>query len=380
MIFLDSASTTPLDPSVLEVMLPHMRGDVGLLGQAERSARGAAVRAAREAVAELLGCLSNEFIFTGGATEANNLAILGFASLLNRPGRIVSQVTEHAAVLEPLRVLEKRGWQVELLPVDDTGCIAMEAMKHALSRPTELVSIMWGNNEVGTLQPVAEIAKLCDERGVAFHCDAAQAVGKVWIDLSEIPISMLTLSAHKCYGPVGVGALYVRDIAKTKSIKPLMYGGGQEKGLRPGTLNMPGIVGLGAACRLARENLGVWSKHMSNLRARFESQLLSSIPDVSLNGAENNRLPHISNIAFLGVDNEGLLAMLPEIVAATGSACHFADFAPSHVLTALNKHPPVGECSLRFGFTKDSSETEIDSAAQMIALAVQEFREDAVEN
>lgn len=381
MIFLDSPSTTPLDPRVLDAMLPHLHGrDLRLLGQAERSAKGAVVRVAREDIAGLLGCLPNELIFTSGATEANNLAILGFAARLEKPGRIVSQATEHSAVLEPLRHLQMRGWDVSLLPVDECGRVSLETLQQSLSTPTDLVSIMWGNNEIGTIQPVEKIAELCNERGIAFHCDAAQSVGKIPIDLSDIPISMLTLSAHKFYGPVGVGALFVRDLAKQKIVSPLTFGGGQERGIRPGTLNVPAIVGLGAASRLANERMGEWANHMKMLCLQFESQLQENVADISINGDVDNRLPHISNIAFHGVDNEGLLTMLPEIIASTGSACHYADFNPSHVLTALNKLPPVGECSLRFGFTKDSSETETDTAAQMIALAVQEFRASTVGN
>jgi len=380
MIFLDSPSTTPLDASVLDAMLPYMRasGSSGrLLAQAERSGSGAAVRSARESAAELLNCLPNEIVWTSGATEANNLAILGFAAKFEKPGRIVSQVTEHSAVLEPLRHLGRRGWDVELLPVDQLGRVSLDTLREATSKATDLVSIMWGNNEIGTVQPVAEIADLCADRGIAFHCDAAQAVGKVPVDLSQLPITMLTLSAHKFHGPVGVGALFVRDIAKRKSVASLTFGGGQENGLRPGTLNVPAIVGLAAACRLANEQMQAWAAHTTTLRLQFERCLMQELGDVLINGDTENRLPHISNIAFPGTDNEGLLAMLPEIIASTGSACHLADFAPSHVLSALNKTPQVTECSLRFGFTKDNTEDEIDTAAKMIVEAVNEFRANA---
>lgn len=380
MIFLDSPSTTPLDASVLDAMLPYM-GATGInrkqLGQVERSGRGTAVRSARESVAEFLRCLPNEIVWTSGATEANNLAILGFAAKLEKPGRIVSQVTEHSAVLEPLRKLERHGWDVERLPVDQVGRVSLDAVRDATSKATDLVSIMWGNNEIGTVQPVAEIADLCADRGIAFHCDAAQAVGKVPVDLSELPITMLTLSAHKYYGPVGTGALFVRDLAKYQSISPLTFGGGQEYGLRPGTLNVPAIVGLAAACRLANDQSEIWAVHTTMLRSRFESRLIQELSEVSINGDTESRLPHISNIAFPGTDNEGLLAMLPEIIASTGSACHFADFAPSHVLSALNKTSNVTECSLRFGFTKDNTDEEIDKAVKMIVEAVTEFRANA---
>lgn len=380
MIFLDSPSTTPLDPSVLEAMLPHFHATghaVRLLGQAERSGHGPAVRLAREQLSNLLSCLPNEIVWTSGATEANNLAILGFASAFDEPGRIVSQVTEHSAVLEPLRQLQTLGWDVELLPVNELGRVGLEEFEEALSKPTDLVSMMWGNNEVGTIQPIVEMVHLCVTRGVAFHCDAAQAVGKVPVDLAEIPITMLTLSAHKFHGPVGVGALFIRELAKRKTVLPLMFGGGQEHGLRPGTLNIPAIVGLGAACHLANEQMDSWADHTTELRDRFESHLLNELSNVSINGDSDQRLPHVTNIAFHAADNDGLLTMLPEIVASTGSACHFADFAPSHVLTALNKTPNVADCSLRFGFTKENTTEEVDSAATLIVDAVNRFRANA---
>lgn len=377
MIFLDSSSTTPLDPVVLEAMLPYLQAtgrESRLLGQAERSGNGQPVREARESVAELLHCLPNEVIWTSGATEANNLAILGFASQCDKPGRIVSQVTEHSAVLEPLRQLNFLGWEVELLPVDEMGRISLSAFADAVEQPTDLVSIMWGNNEIGTLQPVSEIAELCFDRGIVFHCDAAQAIGKIPIDLLACPLSMLTLSAHKFYGPVGAGALFVRDLAKQKLISPLMFGGGQEHSLRPGTLNLPAIIGLGAACQLAREKTSTWSDHTCKLRDKFESSILNDLPSVSINGDAGNRLPHVSNLAFHGTDGEGLLAMLPEIVASTGSACHFADFAPSHVLSALNANTEITECSLRFGFTKNTTHQEVGKAAEMVVQAVNDYR------
>lgn len=376
MIFLDSPSTTPLDREVLEAMLPFMQQDGSFqrLSQAERSGGGQAVRTARESVAEALNCLPNEVVWTSGATEANNLAILGFAEAKSKPGRIVSQVTEHSAVLEPLKRLKKVGWDVDLLPVDQFGRISVGDLRESLKSPTDLVSIMWGNNEIGTIQPVAEIAELCDEHAVPFHCDAAQAAGKVSIDLSQLPIAMFTISAHKLYGPAGAGALFVRELAKRRSVAPLIYGGGQEHGLRPGTLNVPAIVGLGQAFCKATENMSRWSQHTEACRERFESHLLSELPKISINGDVSNRLPQLTNIAFQGVDNEGLLTMLPEIIASTGSACHYADFSPSHVLLALKKMPDITDCSLRFGFTKDTTMSEVDRASRLIVDAVREFR------
>ena len=376
MIFLDSPSTTPLDCEVLEAMLPFMQqGTSGqYLSQAERSGGGSAIRAARESVADALNCLPNEIVWTSGATEANNLAILGFADAKGTPGRIVSQVTEHSAVLEPLKRLKQVGWDVHLLPVDEFGRISLDQLRDSLGETTDLVSIMWGNNEIGTIQPIAEIAELCADRAIPFHCDAAQAMGKVLIDLSKLPIAMLTLSAHKFYGPVGAGSLFVRNRAKRINISPLMYGGGQEHGLRPGTLNVAAIVGLGEACRVSSTHMARWSIQTQAYRERFECLLVRELSGISINGDVKNRLPHITNIAFQGVDNEGLLAMMPEIIASTGSACHYADFNPSHVLNALSKRPDIAECSLRFGFTKNTTSEEVVSAVNKIVEAVNAFR------
>lgn len=335
------------------------------------------VRAARESVAELIVCLPNELVWTSGATEANNLAIMGFAANQDKPGGIISQVTEHSSVLEPLRHLAKHGWDVGLLQVDQYGLVSLDQLCDSITASTKLVSIMWGNNEVGTVQSIAEIAKICSERGIALHCDAVQAVGKIPIDLSQLPITFLTLSAHKFYGPVGAGALFVRDLAKQRSVSPIMFGGGQEHGLRPGTLNVAAIVGLGSASRLAITNGSKWTTHCQKLRDDFESRLLQELTDISINGAIENRLPYVSNIAFYGTDNDGLLTMLPDIIASTGSACHFADFNPSHVLSALGKSPNVTECSLRFGFCKENTDDDVDRAVRMIVEAVNEFRMNA---
>lgn len=330
-----------------------------------------AVSDAREATAELINCRLNEIVFTSGATESNNLAILGQAGATRSGKRhIVTQVTEHSAVLGPCQHLEKNGWSVTYLPVDQYGQVEIQQLVEAIDDTTSLVSIMWGNNEIGTIQPVRAIAELCHNKGILFHCDAAQAVGKVEVDLTEIPISMLTISAHKMYGPKGVGALFVRDVNKQKLLAPLSFGGGQEHGVRPGTTNVPGVVGLGVACSLAKKSIPIWREDLSKLRDRFENAILMSIPNVAINGSTLSRLPHITNLAFAGADNEGLLTMLPELVASTGSACHISDFAPSHVLESLGKKPSISECSLRFGFGKDNTIGEVDIAINLICDAV----------
>lgn len=378
LIYLDHCSTTPIDPSVLDAMLPFMRESYGNPGTPHPSFGGVvqqAVRDAREAVSNLINCRSNELIWTSGATESNNLAILGLAE--NTPlekRHIVTQVTEHSAVLEPCRYLETKGWQVTYLPVDQFGLIDIHQLEDALRDSTSLVSIMWGNNEIGTIQPIEAIAKICVERGIVFHCDATQAVGKVPVDLESVPISILSFSAHKLYGPKGVGVLFIRDLNKQKRIAPRQFGGGQEKLLRAGTLNVPCVVGMGAACSLALNSYFRWSEDITKLRDLFETILFDRLTQISLNGQPINRLPHISNIAFHGADNEGLLTMLPQLVASTGSACHVADFTPSHVLASLAKVPDVSECSLRFGFGKENTEQEICIAADEISKAVSRFR------
>jgi cysteine desulfurase len=379
-IYLDHCATTPLDSAVLDAMLPFFRDAFGNPGTPHPFVGGfvqRAIRQAREQTAELINCLPNELVWTSGATEANNLAILGHAEdAPNNKRHIITQVTEHSAVLEPCRYLESKGWSVTYLPVDSQGLVDAIQLVDSITSGTSLVSIMWGNNEIGTLQPIQKIAEICEEHGVAFHCDAVQAVGKITIDLQSIPISTLSLSAHKFYGPKGIGALFVRDLAKRSHIKPRMFGGGQEAGLRAGTHNVPGIVGMGAACTVAHQNQSQWSEHTQKLRDAFEALLLGSLDDISVNGSPTYRLPHVSNLSFHGTDNEGLLTMIPDIVASTGAACHVADFTPSHVLTAINKSRDSVASSLRFGFGKDNTDEEIQLAVKLLVAGVHSLRKE----
>ncbi|RLS71794.1 MAG: cysteine desulfurase [Planctomycetota bacterium] len=377
-IYLDHCATTPLDPVVLDAMLPFFREAFGNPGTPHPAVGGVvqrAIRQAREQTAELINCLPNEVVWTSGATEANNLAILGSAEdVPNNKRHIVTQVTEHSAVLEPCRYLESKGWSVTYLPVDSEGLVDTDQLVDAITPATSLVSIMWGNNEIGTLQPIQMIAEICEKQGVAFHCDAVQAAGKVVIDLQSVPISILSLSAHKFYGPKGIGALFVRNLAKRFHIKPRVFGGGQEAGLRAGTHNVPGIVGMGAACTIALKNQSQWSSHTQKLRDKFEALLRGTLADISVNGSTTRRLPHVSNISFHGTDNEGLLTMIPDIVASTGAACHVADFTPSHVLTAINKSRDSVASSLRFGFGKDNTDEDIQLAVKLLVSSVQSLR------
>ncbi|QEG25157.1 cysteine desulfurase family protein [Mariniblastus fucicola] len=374
-IFLDHCSTTPVDESVLEAMLPYFREQFGNPGTSHPDLGGVAqraVRKAREQVADLLVCHPNEIIWTSGATESNNLAIFGFTGTLAANKRhLITQVTEHSAVLEPLRSLEKAGWKVSYLPVDNSGLINVDQLKREISSDTALVSIMWGNNEIGTIQDVNAIGDVCREAGVPWHCDAAQTVGKVEIDLSEVHAEFLTVSAHKIYGPKGAGALYIRDLSKRNDIAPQLLGGEQEKGVRSGTLNVPGIVGLGHACELAARNMEIWNQRIRSLREQFERQILDGLNKVKING-NDFRLPHISNLSFDGIENEDALTMMPELVASTGSACHTASFQPSHVLKALGSN--TEECSLRFGFGKDNTAEEVDAAVGLVIEAIKSCR------
>lgn len=359
-------------------MLPFFTHNFGNPATPHEFFGGIATRAvarAREAVSTLINCRDNELLWTSGATESNNLAILGFASNVPSDKRhLITQLTEHSSVLEPCRHLETQGWNVSYLPVDRGGRISVEQLKDTIRKETSLVTVMYGNNEIGTLQPVHEIATVCAARGIPFHCDAAQAAGKIPIDVQSVRVSMLTLSAHKMYGPKGVGALFVRDLNKFRILTPRVLGGGQEKGLRAGTLNVPCIVGMGAAASLLSENMQTWPRYIQRIRDRFESSILDAVVDVSINGTREYRLPHISNIAFHGTDNDGLLTMLPGLVASTGSACHVADFAQSNVLSALGTDLDRAHCSLRFGFGKDNTDDEVRTAVDIIADAVTRLR------
>jgi cysteine desulfurase len=379
-IYLDHCATTPLDSRVLEAMLPFLLQKFGNPGTPHPAVGGVvqrAIRQAREQTAELINCLPNEIVWTSGATESNNLAILGYADAVpNNKRHLITQVTEHSAVLEPVRYLESKGWSITYLQVDSEGLVDANQVVDAITPDTSLVSIMWGNNEIGTLQPIEQIAEICENRGVSFHCDAVQAAGKVIIDLQSMPISTLSISGHKFYGPKGIGALFVRNLANRSHIKPRVFGGGQEAGLRAGTHNVPGIVGMGAACGLALQNQSQWSEHTNKLRDTFESLLLGSLDDISVNGSPIHRLPHISNISFNGADNEGILTMIPDIVASTGAACHVADFTPSHVLTALNKSRESVNSSLRFGFGKDNTDEEIQLVVKLLVASVHSLRKE----
>lgn len=329
-----------------------------------------ALEAAREQVATLIGSTQGEVVFTSGATESNNLAILGLARG-DETGRkrVVTTAVEHKSVLGPYAMLSNRGMDVVVLPVDDSGEVDLDAADKAISADTLLVSIQAANNEIGTIQPVAEVARLSHERGALVHCDAAQAVGKVPVDVKEWDVDLLSVSAHKLYGPKGIGALYVRGGPYSMPLKPLMVGGGQERQLRAGTLNVPGIVGFGEACKVAYRSMPDEAKRISWLRDRFEKTILDRMDGVRRNGALKNRLPGNSSLTFLGIDAEALIANTPDLAISTGSACTSGAPEPSHVLLAIGLTREQAYSTIRIGTGRFNDESSMATAASSIFQA-----------
>ena len=374
MIYLDHHATTSCDPRVVEAMLPFFTE----VHANPSSAHPAGVRAktaverVREQVASLVGAYPAEIIFTSGATESDNMAILGVVRALgNRTGRrrLVTTRLEHKAVLEPFRLLEQEGFDVQYLPVHASGRVMLEAAAEMITEETLLVSVQAANNEIGTIQPVGELAALAREQGAIFHCDAAQAVGKIPLDVDELDVDLLSLSAHKLYGPKGVGALYIRGGVRSLPLSPLWVGGGQEQGLRSGTLNVPGIVGLGAACALCEGELLEESSRLAGLRDGFETALIEHIPGLQRNGDLDNRLPFNSSLTFPKVDAETLLVNVPELVLSTGSACTSGALEPSYVLEAIGLSREAAYRTLRVGLGRSTNQAELDTALQLLLKA-----------
>jgi len=378
-IYMDNHATTPLDPRVLEAMMPFFTGKFGNAASRNHSfgwEAEQAVEAAREQVAKIIGATAKEIIFTSGATESNNLAIKGIAEMYKERGNhIITQVTEHKAVLDTCKRLEKAGYRVTYLPVKADGLIDLEDLKRAIDDKTILVTIMIANNEIGILQPTAEIGKLCHERGVIFHTDGVQAIGKVPVDVNAMNIDVLSLSAHKLYGPKGVGALYVRRRNPRVQISEQINGGGHERGMRSGTLNVPGIVGLGKACEIAREEMQEETKRLTALRDKLKQKLESHLDYVHVNGSMEHRLPGNLNMSFVYVEGESLLMGINEIAVSSGSACTSATLEPSYVLKALGLGDDVAHSSIRFGLGRFNTEAEVDYVADKLIDVVQKLRE-----
>lgn len=371
MIYLDFNATTPVAPEVAGALQVYLTEEFGnpssdyALGRRAREA----VAQARGEVAALLGAAPEEILFTSGATEANNTVLKGVARHF-RAGQIITSAVEHPSVAGPCRYLATQGFEVTVLPVDGRGRVDPEAVRQALSSRTILISVMHANNETGTLQPLAEIGALAREAGVWFHTDAAQSVGKIPVAVAELQVDFLSLAGHKCYAPKGVGALYVRPGV---SFTPLLHGGGQEGGRRSGTENVPYIVALGVACRLARERLPGESQHLRGLRDLLHERLRAGFPELVLNGPEHERLPNTLNVSFPGLRGSDLLGDLPELAASLGAACHAGVESLSPVLTAMGVPSEVARGALRLSVGRPTTQEEVETAAQLLLMRVRQL-------
>jgi len=377
-LYLDYHATTPVDPRVLETMLPFFTERFGNPHSKQHAwgwdARDA-VDAARAQVAALIGASANEIVFTSGASESNNLAIKGaITARRDRGNHVITAATEHKSVLDVCRALEKDGFDVTVLGVSPDGRVDLDALKRALTPGTILVSIMAANNEIGTVQPLAEIGALVHERGALFHTDAAQAAGKVPIDVHAMSIDLLSLTAHKFYGPKGSGALFIRRVKPRLSLPAQIIGGGQENGIRSGTLNVPGIVGLGWAAEICRLEMAEESGRLGGLRNRLLDGLRKKLDGVRVNGSLEHRLPHNLHVSFDGVEGEALLMALDGLAVSTGSACASGSQAPSHVLEAIGATGPAAGASIRFGLGRTTTPEEIDFAIDRVVTVVDGLR------
>jgi cysteine desulfurase len=378
-IYLDHNASTPCDPRVVEAMAPYLTAVfANPASRTHGPGREAALalESARERVAALLGASSaTEIVFTSGATEGNNLALAGVTAGCERENRhLVTQATEHPSVLEPLRQLARRGWEVAECGVGADGRVSLDAIATALRDDTVLLSLMLANNETGTVQPVAAAAELAADRGIPVHCDAAQAVGKIPVDVRTLGIDLLTISGHKIYAPKGIGCLYVRRRRPPVIAGPQMLGGGHEHGLRSGTPNVPGAVALAHALEIAVVELEEASRRTSALRDRFEAHILSSLDRCAVNGCRTHRLPGTTNISFAGIDGGALLASLPDLAVSSGAACTTGHPEASPVLRAMNVPPDLARASLRIGLGRWTTEDEVDRAAARIVEEVSRLR------
>lgn len=377
-IYLDNHATTPMDPRVLDAMLPYLTGKFGNAASHSHSfgwEAEAAVEAARMQVAALIGASPAEIVFTSGATESDNLAVKGVAEACREKGdHIITLTTEHKAVLDSCKRLEKQGCLVTFLPVQSDGLMDLDQFQRAFTDRTVLVTIMAANNETGVLQPVEEIGRICRERGVLFHSDAVQALGKLPLDVGKMHLDLVSLTAHKFYGPKGCGALYVRSHPSVR-VAPLIDGGGHEHGMRSGTLNVAGIVGFGKACEIAREEMAEESCRIAGLRNRLRDRLLAELDEVVINGSMDHRLPGNLNMSFLYVEGEALMAAISEIAVSSGSACSSERPEPSYVLKALGMSDAAANAAIRFGLGRFNTEAEIDYVAGRVIESVKKLRE-----
>jgi cysteine desulfurase len=377
-IYLDNNATTPMDPRVLEAMVPYFTqkfGNAASRNHAFGWVAEEAVDYAREQVAKIIGATEKEIIFTSGATEADNLAIKGvFEMYQDKGNHIITAVTEHKAVLDTCKHIEKLGGRVTYLPVKEDGLIDLNELEAAMTKETILVSIMYGNNEIGVIQPVKEIAAIAHKYGALFMTDATQAVGKIPVDVNADGIDLLAFSAHKIYGPKGVGALYVRRKGPRVKVTAQMDGGGHERGMRSGTLNVPGIVGFGKACELCMKEMESEAKRLSVLRDKLQKSLLE-LEESYVNGNIEHRLPHVANISFKYVEGEGLMMAMKDLAVSSGSACTSASLEPSYVLKSLGLSDDLAHSSIRFGLGRFTTEEEVDYAIDITKKSVTHLRD-----
>ena len=378
-IYMDNHATTPVDPRVLERMIPYFTETFGNAASRNHEFGWKAeegVDRARSEVAKLINATAKEIIFTSGATESDNLALKGVAGMYREKGdHIITLTTEHKAVLDCCKRLEKEGLRVTYLPVDKEGLVDLDDLRRAITDKTILISIMAANNEIGVLQPVGEIGKIAHEKGVLFHTDATQAVGKIPLDVQEMNIDLLSISAHKMYGPKGVGALYVRRKKPRVQLKAIIDGGGHERGMRSGTLAVPNIIGLGAACEICRQEMADESVRLRGLRDRLHQRLTSQLEEVYVNGDLEQRLPNSLNLSFAYVEGESLLMGIKDVAVSSGSACTSASLEPSYVLKALGVGEDLAHTSIRFGLGRFNTKEEVDFVADRVIETVERLRE-----
>jgi cysteine desulfurase len=378
-IYMDYHATTPVDPRVLETMLPYFTQDFGNSASRNHAfgwVAEEAVDKARKQVADLLGANPKEIIFTSGATESNNLAIKGVAEMHREKGNhVITCVIEHKAVIDACKKLEKQGGRVTYLPVQKDGRINLDDLRAAITDKTILITIMAANNEIGVLQPVAEIGAIAKEKGILFHTDAVQAAGKVPFDVNQVKADLVSISAHKMYGPKGVGALYVRRRNPRVLLAEQISGGGHERGMRSGTLNVPGIVGLGKAAAICQAEMAVDAARLITLRERLNEKFHENLDEIYINGSMEHRLPHNLNISFAYVEGESLLMGINDVAVSSGSACTSASLEPSYVLKALGAGDDLAHSSIRFGLGRWTTEEEVDYVVDKLTNVVRRLRE-----
>jgi cysteine desulfurase len=377
---MDNHATTRLDPRVLEAMLPYFTEKFGNAASRNHSfgwEAEEAVDRARNQIAALVGATSKNIIFTSGATESDNLAIKGVVEFYKEKGNhIITCVTEHKAVLDSCRALERAGKAtVTYLPVDKFGMVNPDAVRKAITDKTVLITIMWANNEIGTIHPIAEIGKIAKEKGIIFHCDAVQAIGKVPVDFEKAGVDLGSITAHKLYGPKGIGAIYVRSKGPRVRLTPMVDGGGHERGMRSGTLNVPGIVGLGAACELAGMEMPEESQRLIQLRSQLQAGLFERLDEIYVNGHPTERLPGNLNVSFAYVEGESLLMGINDIAVSSGSACTSATLEPSYVIRALGIDDELAHSSIRFGLGRFNTEEEVDYVTDRVSKEVKRLRD-----